>query len=46
MWDHASDGLVENTGWCAEMEWTTSGGIVSGHLSEVGMVLDCRDEKC
>ena len=44
MWDHAADGLVEDAGWCAEVEGTTSCWVVSGHLAEVGMVLDCVDE--
>ena len=42
MWYHASDGLVEDAGWCAKVEGTTSSGVVSGHLSKVGMVLDYR----
>ncbi len=41
MWDHASDGLVEDTGWRAEMEGTTTSRVVSGDLAEVGMVLHC-----
>lgn len=41
MWDHAADGLVENAAGCSEMEGTTSCGIVSGDLAEVGMVLHC-----
>ena len=40
--NHATDGLVEDTAGCAEMEGTASGGVVSSDLSEVGMVLDCR----
>lgn len=44
MWYHASDGLVEDAGWCAKVEGTTSSGVVSGHLSKVGMVLDCGME--
>jgi hypothetical protein len=59
VWDHTTDGLVEDAGWGTEMErtylelefalliafgssWgihTSSGWVVSGHLSEVGMVL-------
>lgn len=42
MWDHASDGLVEDATGCTEMEGTTSSGIVTSDLSEVGMVLDCE----
>jgi hypothetical protein len=41
VWDHASDGLVENTGRSAEMEGATTGRVVSGDLAEVGMVLHC-----
>lgn len=41
MWDHASDDLVEDAGWGAEVEGTTSSGVVTGDLAEVGMVLDC-----
>jgi hypothetical protein len=44
MWDHASDGLVEDTGRCAEVERTASSGVVSGHLSKVCMVLDWREK--
>jgi hypothetical protein len=44
VWYHASDGFVEDAGWCAKVEGTTSSGVVSGHLSKVGMVLDCRIE--
>ena len=57
--DHATDGLVEDSGGSAEVEgtcelltgclrWkavgielTTAGGVVSGHLAQVGVVLDC-----
>ncbi len=42
VWDHASDGLVEDASWGTEMERTASGGVVSGYLSEVCMVLDCK----
>lgn len=42
MWDHAADGLVEDTRGRTEMEGTASGWVESGDLSEVGMVLDCR----
>lgn len=31
--DHASDGLVENSGWGSEVEWTASSRIVSSDLS-------------
>ena len=41
MWDHASDGLVEDAGWGSEVERTASGWVVSCHFSEVGMILDC-----
>jgi len=45
VWDHTADGLVEDTGWGAEVEWTSSGWVVSGHLAEVGVVLQLRTEK-
>jgi hypothetical protein len=41
VWDHASDGLVEDTGGSTEVEWTTAGRVVTGDLAEVGVVLDC-----
>jgi hypothetical protein len=41
VWDHASDGLVEDTGGSTEVEGTTAGRVVTGNLAEVGMVLDC-----
>ena len=41
VWDHASNGLVEDAGGGSEMEWATAGWVVSGHFAEVGMVLDC-----
>ena len=44
MRDHAADGLVEDTGRCAEVEGTASCRVVSGHLAEIGMVLDCVEE--
>ena len=37
--DHAADSLVEDSGGSAEMEGTTTGGVVSGHLAQVGVVL-------
>lgn len=40
VWDHTTDCLVEDTGWSAEMEWTSSGWVVTGHLAEVCVVLD------
>lgn len=43
--DHASDRLVEDSGGGTEVERTTSGGVVSGHLSQVGMVLELRSEE-
>ena len=39
--DHAADSLVEDSGRGAEVEGTTTSGVVSGHLSQIGMVLDC-----
>jgi hypothetical protein len=41
VWDHASDGLVEDTGRSSEMERTTTGRVVSSDLAEIGMVLHC-----
>ena len=41
VWDHTTDGLVKDAGWSAEMEWSTTGWVVAGHLAEVGMVLHC-----
>lgn len=45
MRDHASDGLVEDATGGTEMEGTTSGGVVTSDLSEVGMVLDCETSR-
>lgn len=42
MWDHTSDGLVEDTGRGAEVEWTTTSWVESSDLAEVCMVLDCN----
>lgn len=42
MWDHASDSLVEDATGGTEMERTTSSGVVTSDLSEVGMVLHCE----
>lgn len=39
--NHATDGLVEDPGRGAEVEGTTAGRVVTGHLAEVGVVLDC-----
>lgn len=39
--DHATDSLVEDAGRSAEVEGTTTGRVVSGHLAEVGVVLHC-----
>ena len=39
--DHAADGLVEDAGGSAEVEGTTTSGVETGHLAEVGVVLDC-----
>jgi hypothetical protein len=41
VWNHATDGLVENSGGSTEMEGTASSGVEAGYLSEVCMVLDC-----
>jgi len=43
--DHATDGLVEDSGRSAEVEGTTTGGVVSGDLSEVGVVLELGAEE-
>jgi hypothetical protein len=44
MWNHATDGLVEDAGRGTEMEGTTSGRVETGDFSEVCMVLDCREQ--
>ena len=41
MWDHASDGLVEDASWSAEMEGAAAGWVVASDFAEVGVVLDC-----
>ena len=41
MWDHATNGLVKDTTWRAEMEGTTTRGIEACDLSEICMVLHC-----
>jgi len=43
--DHTTDGLVEDSGRSAEVEGTTTGGVVSGDLSEVGVVLELGAEE-
>lgn len=43
---HATDGLVEDPRRRAEVEGTTAGGVETGHLAEVGVVLDCRAYRC
>lgn len=43
--DHATDSLVENSGGSAEVEGTTASGVVTGDLSEVGVVLELRTEE-
>lgn len=43
--DHATDGLVEDSGGGAEVEGTTAGGVVSGHLSQIGVVLELSAEE-
>lgn len=45
MRNHSTDGLVEDTGRGTEVEGTASGGVVSGYLAEVGMVLDWRADE-
>jgi hypothetical protein len=43
--DHATDSLVEDSGGGAEVEGTPAGGVVSGHLAQVGVVLELRAEE-
>lgn len=43
--DHTADGLVEDARGGAEVEGTTASGVVTGHLAEVRVVLDCRKGK-
>jgi len=43
--NHATDGLVEDPGRGAEVEGTTAGRVVTGHLAEVGVVLELRAEE-
>lgn len=43
--DHTTDSLVEDSGRSTEVEGTTAGGVVSGDLSEVGVVLELRAEE-
>ena len=38
--DHATDSLVEDARGSAEVEGTTASRVVTGHLAEVGVVLD------
>lgn len=42
---HTTDGLVEDSGGSAEVEGTTAGGVVTGDLSEMGVVLELRTEE-
>jgi hypothetical protein len=42
VWDHASDGLIEDAGGSSEVEGTAAGWVVSSDLAEVGVVLDCE----
>lgn len=42
---HATDCLVEDSRGGAEVEGSTTGGVVSGHLSQVGVVLELRAEE-
>jgi hypothetical protein len=41
VWNHATDGLIEDSCRSTEMEGTTSSGVEAGYLSEVCMVLHC-----
>lgn len=43
--DHATDGLVEDAGGSAEVERATAGRVETGHLAEVGVVLELRAEE-
>ena len=43
--DHATDGLVEDAAGGAEVEGTTAGRVVTGHLAEVGVVLQLGAEE-
>lgn len=43
--NHATDGLVENPGGCAEMEGTTPGRVVTCDLAQVVVVLDLSTEE-
>lgn len=43
--NHAADGLVEDAGGSAEVEGTTAGRVETGHLAEVGVVLELRAEE-
>ena len=40
--NHAADSLVEDAGGSAEVEGTTTSGVETGHLAEVGVVLHYR----
>ena len=44
MWNHTSDGLVQDSGWGSEVEWTL-GLVVSGGLSQVVVVLELVSEE-
>ena len=44
MLDHTSDGLVEDSGWGSEVEWTVS-LVVGGSLSQVVVVLQLVSEE-
>lgn len=43
--DHATDGLVEDTRRGAEVEGTTASRVVTGHLAQVGVVLELGTEE-
>jgi len=43
MWNHATDGLVEDAGRSPEMEGATSGRVETSDFSEVCMVLHYRE---
>jgi len=43
--NHTTDGLVEDSGGSAEVEGTNASGVVSGHLAQIGMVLELSAEE-
>jgi hypothetical protein len=43
--NHAADSLVEDAGRGAEVEGAATGGVVTGHLAQVGVVLELGAEE-